>query len=171
MIENKKCIRCGVVYPFTSEYFYYRNKSKGVLYSHCKKCQSKSIHKAEKNNNNKIKHLHIKINEDEKKIIEENAQRMGLDISKYVRLVLLTNKPVVIKDIADFTEVENVVGNIDYEIKKLGNNVNQIAHRLNAGKGVSLNTVNALVDVLERLNKRMERINSVIEKSYDVLYK
>jgi hypothetical protein len=37
---NKKCVSCGVVYPKTAEYFYYRKKENGWLSSWCKKCKA-----------------------------------------------------------------------------------------------------------------------------------
>lgn len=120
---------------------------------------------------NKTQTIKVRVTEKEKEIIYKNAEESGLDFSKYIRHVAITKKPIIIKDIADLEAVETKIGNLEYEINKLGTNVNQIAKVLNGGKMVPENTINSLLKVLERLENRMEKIHDTLAKSYEELYK
>ena len=37
-MEEKKCTKCGKIFPNTNEYFNYRNKKKERLQNECKSC-------------------------------------------------------------------------------------------------------------------------------------
>lgn len=165
---DRKCNGCGRVLPYTNEFFNYKNKSKGELQSRCKSCTRKSTKDSRKRNGRET--LNIDISSKEKKIIESNAKKVGLDVSKYLREVAIKNQPIIIKDLIEVEEIEHTIGNVDYQIKKLGVNVNQIAKRLNENKQVSDETIVALIEVLDRLNIRMKRIEDAIAKSYESLY-
>lgn len=43
MNEFKKCNKCGKELPATNEYFYYRNKNKGIFHNSCKECEGFSF--------------------------------------------------------------------------------------------------------------------------------
>lgn len=120
---------------------------------------------------NKTEIIRVRVTEKEKELIYKNAAKAGLDFSKYVRHVAISKQPIIIKDIGDLEEVESKIGNIEYEINKLGVNINQIAKVLNEGNVVPSTTINSLLKVLKRLDSRMEKINEVIAKSYDEIYK
>lgn len=168
-MEKKRCTKCNNLYPATNEYFNYRNKTNEELQSQCKTCFRETVKKSRERNGREC--LIIDITNKDKKIIENNAKRSGLDISKYIRYVAIKNQPIIIKDIGNLEAVETKIGNLEYEIKKLGNNINQIAKVLNEGNTVPGATINSLLEVLKRLDSRMEKINKVLAKSYDEIYK
>lgn len=120
---------------------------------------------------NRSEVITVRVTRKEKELITKNVEASGLDFSKYIRHVAITNQPIIIKDIVDLELVESKIGNIEYEINKLGVNVNQIAKVLNEGNVVPLTTINSLLNVLERLDKKIETINEVIAKSYDDIYR
>ena len=120
---------------------------------------------------NKTEVIRVRVTEKEKELIYKNAAKSGLDFSKYIRHVAITKQPVIIKDICNLEEVETKIGNLEYELNKLGVNVNEIAHVLNSGNTVPITTINSLLEVLKRLDSRMEKINEVLAKSYDEIYK
>lgn len=131
----------------------------------------KNREKEVKKMGNKTEIIRVRVTEKEKELIYKNAAKAGLDFSKYVRHVAISKQPIIIKDIGDLEEVESKIGNIEYEINKLGVNINQIAKVLNEGNVVPSTTINSLLKVLKRLDSRMEKINEVIAKSYDEIYK
>lgn len=169
-ITEKKCVRCGKVFPYTNEYFNYRNKKENILFNHCKSCQRISDKKVINNKENRTEVLVVKLTVDEKKKIESNAKRIGIDMAKYLRYVALKNQPIIIKDLVELEPIEKTIGNIEFQIKRLGVNVNQISKNLNEGGSISEDTVISLINVLERLNLRMREIEKVIAKGYENLY-
>lgn len=170
MGENmKKCIRCGKIFLYTNEYFNYRNKKENILFNHCKSCQRNSDKKVKENDSNRIEQIAAKVTLKEKEKIELNAKKMGIDLAKYLRYVAIKNEPIIIKNIIELEPIENAFGNIEYQIKKLGTNVNQISKNLNEGGSVSENTILSLVGVLEKLNLRLTEIEKVIAKGYQNL--
>lgn len=120
---------------------------------------------------NKTEIIRVRVTEKEKELMYKNATKAGLDFSKYIRHVAIKNQPIIIKDIGDLEAVETKIGNLEYEIRKLGNNVNQIAKVLNEGNTVPGTTINSLLEVLKRLDTRVEKINEVLAKSYEEIYK
>lgn len=167
-MENKKCSGCNNVYPYTNEYFNYKNKLKGELQSRCKNCTRESIKKSRLKNGREC--LIIDLSSKDKNLIEKNAKKVGLDVSKYIRYVALKNQPIIIKDLVELEPIEKTIGNIEFQIKRLGVNVNQISKNLNEGGSISEDTVISLINVLEKLNLRMMEIEKVIAKGYENLY-
>lgn len=72
-----------------------------------------------------IRKITIRLTQQEYSDIEKKAAALHVDISKYVRRTILDNpyeKPELIKECQ----------NLSYEINKIGNNINQIAHLHNS---------------------------------------
>lgn len=166
-METRKCSGCNNTYPYTNEYFNFKNKAKGELHSRCKKCTREADRKRSKNS--EIECLRIEVSKKEKLRIENNAKKLGIDVSKYIRYVALKNQPIIIKDLVELEPIEKTFGNIEFQIKRLGVNVNQISKNLNEGGSISEDTVISLINVLERLNLRMREIEKVIAKGYENL--
>ena len=117
---------------------------------------------------NKTKRSNLRLTPDDKKTIENNAKKMGLKISDYARYTLIKNKPLIIKNIIELEPIEKAFGNLEYQVNKLGNNVNQIAKNLNQGGTVKESTINDLINVMNILNKRLEVIENEIIKAYKI---
>lgn len=81
------------------------------------------------------KGIRLRVNPDEQKDIETRAAQAGLSVSGYLRAVIFgkdtpqpraARRPVVEKE---------ALVKLRYELRKIGGNLNQIAHAVNAGKG------------------------------------
>lgn len=167
-METRKCNRCKKEFPLTREYFYWRNKAENELQSFCISC-FKEMKKNLTTNKDDKEFVGAYVNKKEKEIIEKNAFKVGLNISQYLRYIALKNQSIIIKDLVELEPIEKTFGNIEYQIKKLGTNVNQISKNLNEGGSISEATIISLINVLEKLNLKMEEIEKVIAKGYENL--
>lgn len=70
--------------------------------------------------------LHIRVSPEEKRIIESNADFLGVTVSSYARRVLINGK--IEKIDFDHAGVEKIY----HELLKQGTNLNQLAHFINA---------------------------------------
>ena len=109
----------------------------------------------EKRQRNKV--LQVRLSDAEFAEIEAMADRAELTPASYARSVLLNapaprakRRPAV-----DTVQVAKLLG----EVGKIGSNINQIAHQLNAGTGTSSNAIAAaLADVAEMRKACMEAL-------------
>lgn len=99
----------------------------------------------------KDKEVKFFVTERELEIINQKAEVVELDRSKYLRQMALEG--YIIK--RDFSQVEQLV----YEVNKIGNNIN-VARRANELEHVSL-------DDMKYLKKQLDSIYNQIEKFYD----
>ncbi|MCO5532764.1 MobC family plasmid mobilization relaxosome protein [Enterococcus faecium] len=71
------------------------------------------------------------INEPEQKAIEKNMQKAKIkNFGLYVRKCCL-NKKIYVADISSFEEIISVIAQANFEMNRIGNNLNQIAKYLN----------------------------------------
>lgn len=99
----------------------------------------------------KTETLGVRVTHEEKAEIEAGATDAGLTIGSYVRATMLkkaTTRPTK-KPAADLVILGQILG----QIGKIGNNLNQIAKRLNEGKGIGF----------ERLYKELNELSIVKE--------
>ena len=163
-MELKKCNGCGRELPYTNEFFNYRNKSKNILQSRCKECTRKAT-KISKEINEKTS-FNIQVTAEQKRLIENNAKATGLTLSKYLKYAIIKNKPIIIRDLIELQPIENAFSGVEHQVKKLGNNANQIAKRLNEGGYIPNETILQLVSVMELIDKRISLIEYEISKAY-----
>ena len=74
------------------------------------------------------------LSQEEKAKIQEKANKAGISMSEYIRRCALGRKIPQYGDVA-------VLREISAELGKIGSNLNQIAHHLNAGGSVDLQEV------------------------------
>lgn len=74
----------------------------------------------------KIRRFDIRLSQDDKKKLEKRAKESGITESAYIRK-LINNEPVRTRE--DFQLIKSLVS----EMNAIGNNINQIAHKFNAG--------------------------------------
>jgi len=86
----------------------------------------------------------------EKLAIQKRAEKAGLNLSDYGRQMVLTGKAQV-----RLTPAENEVLN---QVAKLGNNLNQIAHKANADgiRSIAFEASKLLIQLSQILNKPAE---------------
>ena len=156
-MEEKKCTKCGKVFPNTNEFFNYRNKKKGRLQSECKSC-SKLRRKAYERKDNGQEILYIRVSKKEKEIIKENAEKVGMNITKYIILTLLKNRPIIVTGIDEINQLEIAANELAHQTKKIGSNVNQISHNLNAMNIVNPNDIKEFSNSFKNLKEENEKL-------------
>ena len=160
-MEEKKCTKCGKIFPNTSEYFNYRNKKKGRLQNECKSC-SKLRRKAYERKNSGQEVLYIRLSKKEKEIIKENAEKVGMNITKYIILTLLKNRPIIVTGIDEINRLEASVNSLAHQTKKIGSNVNQVAHTLNAMNIVNPKDIKEFSNNFKDLKEENEKLIKII---------
>ncbi len=90
--------------------------------------------------------LHIRVSPEEKRIIESNADFLGVTVSSYARRVLINGK--IEKIDFDHGGVEKIY----HELLKQGTNLNQLAHFINA-QGLSAYDETAVLMAIGRVAK------------------
>ena len=78
----------------------------------------------------------------------------------------MKNRPIIIKNLIELEPIEKSIGDLIYQIKKIGNNLNQISKNLNQGGYIDNKTVLSIINVSEKLDKRVKLISNTIEKAY-----
>ena len=156
-MEEKKCTKCGKTFPNTSEYFNYRNKNKGRLQSECKSC-SKLRRKACKRKDNGQEVLYIRLSKKEKEVIKENAEKVVMNITKYIILTLLKNRPIIVTGIDEINRLETAANELAHQTKKIGANCNQVSHKLNAMNIVNPKDIKEFANSFKDLKKENEKL-------------
>ncbi len=97
------------------------------------------------------------VDEDENRKINEKARLSKMKIGRYIRNAAL-KKEVIIYDLTSIFE-------LSAQISKIGNNINQIAKKLNQGGRISGSELSYLYSSLENINNVLLDIyNDVSEK-------
>lgn len=160
-MEEKKCTKCGKTFPNTNEFFNYRNKRKGRLQSECKSC-SKLRRKAYERKDNDQEVLYIRLSKKEKEIIKENAEKVGMNITKYIILTLLKNRPIIVTGIDEINQLEEAANELAHQTKKIGSNANQIAHNLNAMNIVNSKDIKEFTNNFKYLKEENEKLIKIM---------
>ena len=125
----------------------YKNESE--LIRAC--CLLKEIDENEESDNSKTNdRLFIRVTEEEKKQIREDAKKAGINLSRYVRNCCLgkSKNLVVITDLKDFAR----------ELNKIGVNLNQITRLANEGLIQSADAFEAKEE-LKKIYKELTKLN------------
>lgn len=88
------------------------------------------------------------VTKEELNIIDQKSKAAVLDRSKYCRKMTLDG--IIVKQ--DFSSVDTLV----YEINKIGNNINQVAHRANQIESVPYEDIRFLKNQLNKIYKQIE---------------
>jgi hypothetical protein len=108
---------------------------------------------------NRKRNIQIKfwVNEDEYKKVIEKVRLSKMQIGRYLRNASL-KKEIVIYDLTSIFE-------LSAQVSKIGNNINQIAKKLNQGGRISGSELSYLYSSLENINNvLMDIYNDVSEK-------
>ena len=97
---------------------------------------------------NKTKFIKVRVTEEEKRLILERANSAGVTLSVFARNLLLS------ETLRSKTDVQMV-----FQMKKIGTNLNQIAHYINM-LPFDENVISSLSDI----NKLVDDINVIAKK-------
>lgn len=101
----------------------------------------------------KNKRITIRVDEKLKEKIKSQSKKANMTMSEYINRVLKNKNIVVIEQGRE----------ICFELNKIGNNVNQIARKLNSGIATK-NDINNLDNVSKELNKIWQLLNLLMSK-------
>ena len=103
-----------------------------------------------KSKDNRTQMILFRVSPREYEEINENREKAGLRLSEYARM-MLTGETVVAAPPADLNILIR-------EIKRVGSNLNQIAHRLNAGEEFAAPTQAQLQDLMAQLYQMRKEV-------------
>lgn len=89
-----------------------------------------------------------------------------MNTATYVRNVVIKNAPIIVKDMGNYEKLEKEIEQLSYFLSKIGNNINQISKNLNEGGSVSDSTIKKMVEVMSRLDEKMESIEEQVCSVY-----
>lgn len=106
--------------------------------------------------------IKVYVTKEEKKKIRSNMQRSGLStLTNYVRMMSLNGRVVKI-DFSTLKESLAETGQYVYELNKIGNNLNQIAHKLNQTDIVEKEDVSYLVSEFAKLQMNYVKAQEIL---------
>lgn len=106
--------------------------------------------------------IKVYVTDDEKEQIRKNMQTSGLStLTNYVRLMALNGRVIKI-DFSTLKESLSETGQYVYELNKIGNNLNQIAHKLNQTDIVEQEDVEYLVSEFLKIQSNYIKAQEVL---------
>ena len=111
---------------------------------------------------NKI--VKFRLSETEYNELKEKAKALDMTIASYVRQSCDTCKVnIIIKHQTKNSDLTDLI----YEIKKIGVNINQIAHRLNSGDSLDASLKTSLETMLSHLTELKFKTMELLETNYE----
>jgi hypothetical protein len=106
--------------------------------------------------------IKVYVTDDEKEQIRKNMQTSGLStLTNYVRLMALNGRVIKI-DFSTLKESLSETGQYVYELNKIGNNLNQIAHKLNQTDIAEQEDVDYLVSEFVKIQSNYVKAQEVL---------
>lgn len=118
--------------------------------------RKKDYKESKKNYLKKVKIIQVKCKPSEYDLIKTKAEKLNLSIPKYLTKTALNDKSILkIKE--SKTDLESLA-----QLKKIGVNINQIAHKFNTYKGNISSTEldRNIKEMLLKINELINKINS-----------
>ena len=109
--------------------------------------------------------IEFRCSEEEKESIIENAKEAGLDVSKFCRQLCIDGIKVK-RNRSDTKALESEINKLSWEIKKVGINVNQMAHILNANMAINIGNFDEFKESFKIIEDKMNEIQEKIEEVY-----
>ena len=111
------------------------------------------------------KPLFIYVTEEEKKKILNNMKRANAKtITNYVRELALNEGEIIIYNFSELKDSLSETGKDVYELNKIGNNVNQIAKKVNESDVVATEDVQYLLSQVEQMKSNYETTFNLLLK-------
>lgn len=108
--------------------------------------------------------ISIHVTEDQKKELEKRAKRLKKPLSQYLKNIVLMR--LNSKKIAQIEKIILLNGELILDIAGIGNNINQIAHHLNAGFTAH---ENEFYQQAEKFQERAEKLQKLLEANNSIL--
>lgn len=100
--------------------------------------------------NQKIKQIHFRLSEPEFLNVENEAKKFGLSASEFSKRLTLHKKFKQPK--INFAEAKKM----NYQLSKIGNNLNQITKRLNGTDVLEVSSIQQLSEEVYRLSQQLK---------------
>ena len=159
----KICSKCNK--EKEEDQFKFKDKTHTTRRNICRDCTNEY----ERQRRQKVKgtkcELHIVLNMDEKKMLQEKAKSCNKDMHGYVRDMLLKSKVVRIKESRSYDSLTEKVFQNTAELNAIGININQIAHVLNTYGNEGLTKfARSLTDHMKELIRKQKELEREISK-------
>ena len=162
-METKRCISCKKEKPI--EEFKYSNKRLGERTNLCKECSNKRNAKYPKKKKD-TKEVKISFTQEQAQVLLEKAREVNTTTGRYIKRLAL-EKPIietkiVYKDIERYNEIKSMLSMFTNQVKRIGNNVNQIAYHMNIGDNINVKSMDLnsylkfVVDKLDQLEELIQ---------------
>ena len=102
----------------------------------------------------------LRLTEEEYQLLHQLAEERGITVSELVRKRLFGQRlpqPAPLKILGKVKECKRLA----YELNRIGNNLNQIARKVNKDKGIDLLTLEALLRIERELELLAHKVFSV----------
>ncbi len=160
--ESKTCTCCKQTKPI--EEFKWRNKKMGEKANICKKCSNER----NKTYPKKKKYKEVKLNftEEEMALIKEHASENNTTTGRYLKKLALEKKiekEIIFKDIEKHGEITAMQSIINHQVKRIGNNINQLAYAYNSTGDINQPGMNNLPAYMEHLVKILNQLEELMK--------
>lgn len=111
------------------------------------------------------KMLRVYVTEEEKQIILNNMKKINSKtITNYIREMALNEGEIKIYNFSELKDSLSETGKYVYELNKIGNNVNQIAKKVNESDVVATEDVQYLLSQVEQMKSNYETTFNLLLK-------
>lgn len=117
-----------------------------------------------KDDDKAIARLEIRLTSNEKALIKKYAKKDGLSVSDYIKRTAL--KQVVFSNRLEYT---SDLRTLNFEIHKIGNNINQLAKHVNRAdklKTIDAGAINAFQILMEQYLDMTDEVRDVLNKMF-----
>lgn len=162
-METKRCISCKQEKPI--EEFKYSNKRLGERTNLCKQCSNKRNAKYPKKKKD-TKEVKLSFTQEQAQVLLEKAREVNTTTGRYIKRIALekpiTETKIVYKNIERYEEIRTMLSIFTNQVKRIGNNVNQIAYHMNIGDNINVKSMDLnsylkfVVEKLDQLEELMQ---------------
>ena len=117
----------------------------------------------------RTKEIRVKVTEEELKIAQDKAQYVGLNVSQFIRKVIIEDN-VKKLPVNEIMEVSKTINEYKYEINRIGNNINQLIKTIHENNDLySEEQVQESMSLLDTVTSTFDELTKVMyEKLYDL---
>lgn len=163
-MDTKRCICCKQEKPI--EEFKFKNKRLGERTNLCKQCSNERNLKYQKKKKKDTKEVKLSFTQEQAQVLLEKAREVNTTTGRYIKRLALekpiTETKIVYKDIERYNEIKTMLSMFTNQVKRIGNNVNQIAYHMNIGDNINVKSMDLnsylkfVVEKLDQLEELMQ---------------